>query len=422
MAKVKQPVFSISAKGSIGKTLTFLDRKEGSVVTAHHKPSGPPSGMQKYIRRLNKFVSLAWSNLLQSERELWKKHPESAEMSGWNIFYKKFVEGYLETRRPWRTPDRKFLWAEMFTDDLEAVGEEILQNPEFYENYDGWDVTKEEDDMVGWSDGIVELKKGVTPDRIYLDQGVNIGKDKCYLLDCLLKIPGVSDFGRLKGYVADDEGGFVLETEGFSNINTWERFRAVFRGYDVGRVGVWLQAATGHGWVDKVSLKELESGPEDVLIKNGRLNGEGFMVAPPGRLTHEGGDRQDLAEGAIEFDILRSGNLSGGLYLFYTSSMYFTGAITGPREITWVPNFAISPGVFITSPDIPEGEWIRFKYEYSQSGKFLRIRYNGVIVAEKTNQVWQVAPNDTECWVLGFQDNPIRSMLVRNVLVSGFSS
>jgi hypothetical protein len=67
MANVTGPLFSLTAKGSIAKTLNFRAGKRGTVASKHSKPGGPASPAQ--IAHRHQFADLA---------ALWNATPDEA--------------------------------------------------------------------------------------------------------------------------------------------------------------------------------------------------------------------------------------------------------------------------------------------------------------------------------------------------------
>jgi len=95
MADVKGPLFSLSAKGSMKKTLTYQKTKSGHKVYKHTKPGDripfTPSMVQRDKRMFKNLIAIRWQSLTDDERAVWNDRVknEGLAMSGWNLFYKK---------------------------------------------------------------------------------------------------------------------------------------------------------------------------------------------------------------------------------------------------------------------------------------------------------------------------------------------
>jgi len=80
MAKLKGPLLSLSASGTIKKLITFQERVCGSVAYRYRKPGDvkdfTPSGYQSSIRGYMTAAVSAWHALEPSEREQWEDFVE----------------------------------------------------------------------------------------------------------------------------------------------------------------------------------------------------------------------------------------------------------------------------------------------------------------------------------------------------------
>jgi hypothetical protein len=71
MVRVKGPMFSLSASGTIGKTATFSNWKGRDYVRRHAIPSNPRSGLQVGVRSVFGFISQDYKNLLPAQKADW---------------------------------------------------------------------------------------------------------------------------------------------------------------------------------------------------------------------------------------------------------------------------------------------------------------------------------------------------------------
>lgn len=72
MAVVKGPLFSLSARKSVGKTITFKRFKGRSVLARTPKPANPKSGLQVGMRSTLRFSQQNFKNLSPTNKANWK--------------------------------------------------------------------------------------------------------------------------------------------------------------------------------------------------------------------------------------------------------------------------------------------------------------------------------------------------------------
>jgi len=109
MAKADGPLFSLEAKGTTKKTLTYQKRKGTSVVYQYKKPGSVnsyyPSATQNNARFLYILAQVGWANISQAKKDSCKilADAESRPMSGFNYYVKKMFEtnGAFEELLDW---------------------------------------------------------------------------------------------------------------------------------------------------------------------------------------------------------------------------------------------------------------------------------------------------------------------------------
>jgi len=86
MARVKGPLFSMDARGSIGKTLVFSIWKGINYVKRHSIPSNPKSAAQVSFRAMFTFLSQIWDGLSTANKATWDTRADSLNVSPFNAF------------------------------------------------------------------------------------------------------------------------------------------------------------------------------------------------------------------------------------------------------------------------------------------------------------------------------------------------
>jgi len=108
MARVKGPLFSMDARGSIGKTLVFSVWRGINYVRRHAIPSNPKSAAQLSFRSMMKFLSQIWNGLSAANKATWDDRSDSLNISPFNAFV-----GYSQTRwNHYKGPTKEYAAAE----------------------------------------------------------------------------------------------------------------------------------------------------------------------------------------------------------------------------------------------------------------------------------------------------------------------
>jgi hypothetical protein len=86
MARVKGPLFSMSASGTIGKAIVFSTWKGREYVRRHAVPSNPRSGLQVGIRAVFGFIAQYFASLSTGEISDWEDVAAATSVTPLNAF------------------------------------------------------------------------------------------------------------------------------------------------------------------------------------------------------------------------------------------------------------------------------------------------------------------------------------------------
>lgn len=91
MAKIKGPLLSDDAHGSIGKLLTYSHRKSGKQARIYNKPLVTPSAKQRGQRRLTEFLVAHWQNMSDADKATWATKAEASDLNitGYHYFLRE---------------------------------------------------------------------------------------------------------------------------------------------------------------------------------------------------------------------------------------------------------------------------------------------------------------------------------------------
>lgn len=93
MARVKGPLFSMDARGSLGKAVVFSIWKGVNYVRRHAIPANPKSAAQVSFRSMMTFLSQIWDSVSAGDKATWDDRADSLGVSPFNAFV-----GYSQTR------------------------------------------------------------------------------------------------------------------------------------------------------------------------------------------------------------------------------------------------------------------------------------------------------------------------------------
>lgn len=89
MVKIKGPLFSESASGSVTPCMTFSNRKSGQQVRFQKKQKDVISTKRTAQRAVYSNIKDMWNSLRFSEKEVYNKRAKGSVLSGYNLFLKQ---------------------------------------------------------------------------------------------------------------------------------------------------------------------------------------------------------------------------------------------------------------------------------------------------------------------------------------------
>lgn len=95
MAKVKGPLFSLEASGSVAKTIVYSRWKGRQYTRQHTIPLNPQSAKQVNVRTAMTLLVAYWQTLAQAVKDLYDAEGQKVQYSGFNYFIKKGMNEYV---------------------------------------------------------------------------------------------------------------------------------------------------------------------------------------------------------------------------------------------------------------------------------------------------------------------------------------
>lgn len=92
MAKVRMPLLSAGASGSVAGSLTFTEKYGNNYVGKKIIRNLSNTALQQTVRNLGKDISVAWNALSAAVKLTWSNASTLPGVSGYNYFYKKAME------------------------------------------------------------------------------------------------------------------------------------------------------------------------------------------------------------------------------------------------------------------------------------------------------------------------------------------
>lgn len=86
MARVKGPLFSFEASGSLKKSITYAQWKGRNYVRSHTIPSNPQTPTQVNVRAAFTLLVALWKTLAPADVILWNDFGKTLDYSGFNAF------------------------------------------------------------------------------------------------------------------------------------------------------------------------------------------------------------------------------------------------------------------------------------------------------------------------------------------------
>lgn len=102
MPKVKGPLLSLGATGSLGEALIFQSQRNRPVVKRFAKPTNPDSLAQRANRARTSFLSKLWSNLSGIEKNSWAAIAESESTGAYANFLRFNLSSFSHELAPSR--------------------------------------------------------------------------------------------------------------------------------------------------------------------------------------------------------------------------------------------------------------------------------------------------------------------------------
>ena len=95
MARVKGPLFSIDASGSVANTITYSKWKGQNYVRQHVIPQNPQSTNQVNVRTAWDLLVVSFQGEAAPEVLAWNTFAEQFNMSGFNQYISRGMEEYI---------------------------------------------------------------------------------------------------------------------------------------------------------------------------------------------------------------------------------------------------------------------------------------------------------------------------------------
>lgn len=86
MVKLRAPMMSLGASGSLGKAITFSRWKGRAYARELVVPSNPKSGLQTGFRAMFAFLSQQWTNVATSDQATWATLADQLVASNFNAY------------------------------------------------------------------------------------------------------------------------------------------------------------------------------------------------------------------------------------------------------------------------------------------------------------------------------------------------
>jgi len=95
MAKTKGGLFSIEARGTLGKSVTFQGGKSGQMVRKVIRQTVTHSAAQLYQRGLYKNACTMWGTLDQEAKDTWNAAAAGVRATGFNLYIQDYINNIL---------------------------------------------------------------------------------------------------------------------------------------------------------------------------------------------------------------------------------------------------------------------------------------------------------------------------------------
>lgn len=100
MAKVTGPLMSMTASGTVGKTLTFGTWKGRAYVRNHVIPNNPKSALQVGVRAMFGFLAAAWNALGGTDKSSYDEGAAAQQISAFNEYMQNNMDRWANNQAP----------------------------------------------------------------------------------------------------------------------------------------------------------------------------------------------------------------------------------------------------------------------------------------------------------------------------------
>lgn len=100
MVKVRAPMLSMEASGSIGGALVFSSWKGTAYVRSLVKPVNPKSAAQLGVRAMMKFLAQQWATIAAQDQATWDTTAENANISPFNAYVRYNMQRWRQFTGP----------------------------------------------------------------------------------------------------------------------------------------------------------------------------------------------------------------------------------------------------------------------------------------------------------------------------------
>ncbi len=129
MAQTTGPLFSITAKGTIGKALTYQSHKGRNTTRKMPRPSNPQTFPQRASRGGVTIANQLWAMADDSQKETWRALAEQKQITLYNAMLSDVLERKANGQPPRIAVGGGTAWSDPGIDDISisgAVGEVLI--------------------------------------------------------------------------------------------------------------------------------------------------------------------------------------------------------------------------------------------------------------------------------------------------------
>lgn len=102
MAKLKTPLLSLSASGSIGDVLSFANSSGQNLVRTKPSPTDPKSLAQMYHRWDYQDYAEYWHSLTPAQKQTWETNARRLKITGFNYWMRTYLNTLPDIAARWR--------------------------------------------------------------------------------------------------------------------------------------------------------------------------------------------------------------------------------------------------------------------------------------------------------------------------------